>query len=648
METLLSVLIGIGLAAACGFRVFVPFLVVSIAAMSGHLELSGGFEWMGTWYALTAFAVASGIEITSYWVPWLDNLLDTIATPAAIVAGTIIAASVVTDMSPFLRWSLAVIAGVGVAGVVQSATVALRGASTATTGGLANPVVSTAELGGSVATSVLSIAVPVVAGLLVALAVFILVTRMRRIARRGLCCLVVLVALAALPGCSSEERAPSHVILISIDTARADHFGFLGNEHMRTPMLDALAAESVVFEDCMTVASTTLSSHVSIMTGMYPHHHGTPRNGYTVHEDNVMMAEVLNEHGFHTVGFAGSFSLDERFGFAQGFDHYDQQFDLLVGEASVDQNQRRAESVTDAVIEYLDHGVPDRLFLFVHYFDPHRPYDPPPPFETLYDPAGRQGLPPVERVLLSDDLTSERMDEYVTRHHMQYGAEISYTDYHVGRLVQDLSRRGLLDDAVLVLTTDHGESLMEHEELFNHGSTVYQSVLHALCLVRLPEGAERAADIEGVVATIDILPTVLKVLGMPEPRGIDGETLPLTHEDAAGMDRVRFAEATKPWMEVDAGAVWYNAQNAHCVRSGRHKLVRVPHEGRTELYDVTADPHEQRNLLESPDSEAAALASRLADALELWRASADPLPSTLDPEQQEDTIARLRSLGYLD
>jgi len=187
LETLLSVLIGIGLAAACGFRVFVPFLVVSIAAMSGHLELSGGFEWLATWYALTAFAVASALEIASYWVPWLDNMLDTISTPAAIIAGTIVTASVVTDMSPFLRWSLAVIAGVGVAGVVQSATVALRAASTATTGGIANPVVSTAELGGSVVASVLSIAAPVIAVSLVALTVFIIVTRIRRVARLRRC-----------------------------------------------------------------------------------------------------------------------------------------------------------------------------------------------------------------------------------------------------------------------------------------------------------------------------------------------------------------------------------------------------------------------------------------------------------------------------
>src|SRR5579864_4751189 len=150
METFLSICVGIGLSAASGFRVFVPLLVMSIASLSGHLTLAHGFEWIGTYPAMTAFAVATCLEIAGYYVPWLDHLLDTMATPAAIVAGTIVTASAVADMSPFLKWTLAVIAGGGAAGLVQSATVVTRGASAVTTGGLANPVVSTFELGGAV------------------------------------------------------------------------------------------------------------------------------------------------------------------------------------------------------------------------------------------------------------------------------------------------------------------------------------------------------------------------------------------------------------------------------------------------------------------------------------------------------------------
>src|SRR5882724_7873827 len=140
METLLSICVGIGLSAACGFRVFVPLLVMSIAALSGHLTLADGFEWIGSYPALIAFSVATCLEIAGYYIPWVDHLLDTIATPAAIVAGTLITASMVTDMSPFLRWTLAAIAGGGAAGVVQGTTVLTRGASTLTTAGLANPM----------------------------------------------------------------------------------------------------------------------------------------------------------------------------------------------------------------------------------------------------------------------------------------------------------------------------------------------------------------------------------------------------------------------------------------------------------------------------------------------------------------------------
>jgi hypothetical protein len=161
METALSILVGLGLSAACGFRVFVPLLAVSIAARSGHLSLATGFDWMGSDAALVAFGVATALEIAGYYLPWVDHLLDTVATPAAVVAGTLVTASMVTDLSPFLRWSLAVIAGGGIAGAVQVTTVLTRAASTASTGGLANPLVATAELGGSVVTSLMALIVPV-------------------------------------------------------------------------------------------------------------------------------------------------------------------------------------------------------------------------------------------------------------------------------------------------------------------------------------------------------------------------------------------------------------------------------------------------------------------------------------------------------
>lgn len=163
METLLGICVGIGLSAACGFRVFVPLLVMSIASLSGHLTLSSGFEWIGTYPALAAFAMAACLEITGYYIPWVDNLLDTIATPAAVVAGIIVTASAVGGMTPFLKWGLAVIAGGGAAGMVQVATGLTRGASTVTTGGLGNFLVTTMEVGGAMTLSLLAVALSIIA-----------------------------------------------------------------------------------------------------------------------------------------------------------------------------------------------------------------------------------------------------------------------------------------------------------------------------------------------------------------------------------------------------------------------------------------------------------------------------------------------------
>jgi hypothetical protein len=183
MDSLLYVVAGVGLSAACGFRVFVPFLVAGLAAQSGHLELSSGFEWIASWPAIALFGTATAVEVGAYYVPWIDNALDSIATPAAVVAGTLITASFIpeTGMSPILEWTIAAITGGGAAGTVQASTVLLRGASTATTGGLGNPLVSTGELGGAVAVSILAIAVPIL--VVIVLAVF-LFWAFRKIFRR--------------------------------------------------------------------------------------------------------------------------------------------------------------------------------------------------------------------------------------------------------------------------------------------------------------------------------------------------------------------------------------------------------------------------------------------------------------------------------
>ena len=185
METVLAVITGIGLSAACGFRIFVPFLALSLATKFGLLTLAPGFEWIGGYYAMIAFASATVLEIIAYYVPWLDNIMDAIASPVSVIAGTIVAASVITDMPPSLKWIIAIIAGGGIAGLLQGSTTILRGKSSLFTGGTGNAIVSTLELVGSVITSILAIILPVIGFILVAiLAVCLVMQTARTLFRR--------------------------------------------------------------------------------------------------------------------------------------------------------------------------------------------------------------------------------------------------------------------------------------------------------------------------------------------------------------------------------------------------------------------------------------------------------------------------------
>ncbi len=181
IDTLLGIAVGIGLSAACGFRVFVPLLVMNLASLTGHLQLSSGFEWIGSEYATIAFGIATLVEILAYYTPWLDHFLDLIASPAAIVAGTIVTASMVIDLSPFLKWTLAIIAGGGAAALIQGATVAFRMKSSSLTGGMGNPLISTAEAVGSLITSLLAIIVPILCLILLALLLLLALRKAGRI-----------------------------------------------------------------------------------------------------------------------------------------------------------------------------------------------------------------------------------------------------------------------------------------------------------------------------------------------------------------------------------------------------------------------------------------------------------------------------------
>lgn len=181
MDTVFSIALGIGLSAACGFRVFVPLLVISAASYTGHVSLSSGFDWIGTLPALIIFATATVVEVLAYYIPWLDQALDLLATPAAVIAGIVASASIFADMSPSLRWTLALIGGGGIAGLVQGATVLTRVKSTALTGGLANPIVSTVELAGSAVTSLLAFVIPIICVVLIVAGLIFIFVKARRL-----------------------------------------------------------------------------------------------------------------------------------------------------------------------------------------------------------------------------------------------------------------------------------------------------------------------------------------------------------------------------------------------------------------------------------------------------------------------------------
>ena len=180
METFIGIAIGIGLSAACGFRIFVPLLIMNLASLTGHLHLGSGFEWIGSHYATIAFATATGLEILAYYIPWLDHILDILASPVAVIAGIVATASVVTGVSPFLKWTLAIIAGGGIAGIVQGGTSTLRLKSSTLTAGFGNPLVATGELLGSAVTALLAIALPLLCLVLIVLLCFFVIRKLGR------------------------------------------------------------------------------------------------------------------------------------------------------------------------------------------------------------------------------------------------------------------------------------------------------------------------------------------------------------------------------------------------------------------------------------------------------------------------------------
>jgi arylsulfatase A-like enzyme/Tfp pilus assembly protein PilF len=408
------------------------------------------------------------------------------------------------------------------------------------------------------------------------------------------------------------------VVLITVDTLRADRLSSYGSQ-VRTPHLDRLANDGVLFSNASTTVPFTFPAHSSIMTGTYPPFHGVRENvGYYLAEENVTLAQILNEAGWQTAGFVSAFVLDSRWGIGRGFDQYFDDFDLAAFEsANLGSVQRPGTETIAAALRWLDERSPapngERpFFLWLHLFDPHDPYTPPEPYRSQYP-----GKP--------------------------YDAEVAYTDSLVGGFLDDLEQRQLLDTSLVVLTADHGEGLGDHGEAF-HGYFVYDSTVHVPLILRFPGRVRAGSRIDTVVSHVDIAPTILDLTGQAIPTRLQGRSLLGTLIDPAGGRReAPDGEVSEPTVYAESfyPLLHYGWAPLRALRSTTHKYIEAPS---PELFDLAGDPGERRNLASDQQRVSRLMArSLLAMAERLDEGAASSPTADLD----EQTLAQLQALGYL-
>jgi len=432
-----------------------------------------------------------------------------------------------------------------------------------------------------------------------------------------------LVALVFGIGCERKadvDRAkPPHIVVITVDTLRADRLGCYGYDRAQTPHIDKLADEGVLVERAIAAAPLTLPTHASIFTGLRPPSHGVRDNGlFHVSDEAMTLAERLAAEGYRTHAFVSAMVLHRRYNLDQGFDGYDDQLWAEHEPVAFQFRERSAPHTMNRVLKWLGPTLDDSsrdaapLFLWVHFFDPHAPHAPPA--ETLATAA-----PP-------------------------YDGEITEVDRQVGRLVDMLDDEGVLDDTLIVLTSDHGESLGEHGES-THSVFIYESTVHVPLIFRYPRVLPSGKTVEGPMGSIDVMPTILGLVGESPgaTQGLD-MSAPLLG-DSPFPSVAKYSESMHPKLA-------YGMAPLRGIREGPWTYIRAP---RPELYDRRSDPGETRNLLdetlelepkarEAAEAQANTLDQRLAALLENdggqgAAAKAKPL--------DEQTTAMLQALGYL-
>jgi len=397
------------------------------------------------------------------------------------------------------------------------------------------------------------------------------------------------------------------VVLITIDTVRADHLGCYGYRRIETPSIDQLASEGLRFEHAYAQVPLTFPSHAVILTGTYPMFNGVLDLTSTgLNPTLPTLAEILRQNGYRTAAFVSSFVLDSMWGLNRGFEVYD---DEVVSERGADFGpflpERHGDRTMDRVLAWLDSHADQPFFLWVHLYDPHSPYRPPEPYFSRY--AG----------------------------HL-YDGEIAFDDAQLGRLFTRLRQVNLYERTLLVLASDHGEGLGEHGEA-EHGFFLYNATLHVPLILKLPGPSSGSRDITDPAGLVDVAPTIAALCGIPRhfTRSFQGHPLagiqehPGTHPAAPVYAESYYPRSAFGWHELRA------------IISPPYKYIDAP---RAELYDLEHDADEKLNLAASHSAVAAELREQLK-ALEKRYASASPFPDSapLDPE----TLEKLRSLGYV-
>ncbi len=425
----------------------------------------------------------------------------------------------------------------------------------------------------------------------------------------------VVLALAAAvlvlrPGGTSMARLRGgkdfNVVLITLDTTRADRLRCYGFPDIDTPMIDRFAREGIKFERCFSQTPLTLPSHTTIMTGTYPPFHGVRDNGGFIAPPALKtLAESFKERRYQTAAFVAAYVLDSKWGLNQGFDYYFDKFDLSRFETiSLAAVQRPANEVMDEALAWLEKAKTGKFFSWIHLYDPHTPYEPPAPFDKKY------------------------------RH--PYLGEIAFADSQLARLWDFLEANKLRDKTFIVFASDHGESLGAHQEQ-SHGFFIYQEALHVPLIVVTPFGKIKNVSSPQVVTLADVMPTILDMAGLPIPAEVQGRSLvPLFFDPNKENPDAGYA-----YSETYYPRFHYGWSDLKSYQDRRFKLILAPD---LELYDVANDPMEQKNLAGENPQTARDLYARATQFLERTSRNALSLDLT---KMDEETKQRLAALGYV-